>query len=382
MGLKISGLNELRERLERLRPEEVMARALAEQAQRMAARVREGLSETPGAAGHDEPWLQSGALRDSVGAQADGLQAVVGSSDPAAVPQELGTAHMPARPFLVPVAAGMGEEVARAVGAAMVAALRGESSGVSSTDASSSGGTNATAAQQRLAANQPTHKPIGGTGAGAAAKQPDATTSSAGSVTSDGADNTINGGFIREREGFTTDGIVPKENGKVLGQSGVTVGNGVDLGSKTVQQLKDLGVAQDIIDKLPPYLGKQGQAADDYLKDHPFSLTQKQAEDLSNIFLQKSANEVADRFNSDSKVGAFSDLPGNTKTMLVDIYHQYGNQLYGTNFWKQVTDGDWQGAYKNLMNFGDKYRTRRQLEAGLLNQDIQADSLPKPAEHH
>ena len=155
MGLRISGLNELRERLERLRPEEVMARALAEQAQRLAARVRDGLSDAPGTAGHDEPWLQSGALRDSVGAQADGLQAVVGSSDPAAVPQELGTAHMPARPFLAPVAAGMGEEVARAVGVAMVAALRGDSSGVSSTDASSSGGTNATAAQQQLAANRP-----------------------------------------------------------------------------------------------------------------------------------------------------------------------------------------------------------------------------------
>lgn len=75
---------------------------------------------------HDEPWLQSGALRNSVGAQADGLQAVVGSSDPAAVPQEMGTAHMPARPFLAPVAAGMGEEVARAVGAAVAAALRGD----------------------------------------------------------------------------------------------------------------------------------------------------------------------------------------------------------------------------------------------------------------
>ncbi len=73
MGLKISGLNELRERLERLRPEEVMARALAEQANRMAARVRDGLSAPPGAGGHDEPWLQSGALRNSVGAQADGL---------------------------------------------------------------------------------------------------------------------------------------------------------------------------------------------------------------------------------------------------------------------------------------------------------------------
>ena len=126
MSLKISGLNELRERLERLRTEEVMARALAEQAQRMAARVQEGLSEPPGGAGHDEPWLQSGALRDSVGARADGLQAVVGSSDPAAVPQEMGTAHMPARPFLAPVAAGMGEEVARAVGARVAAASRGE----------------------------------------------------------------------------------------------------------------------------------------------------------------------------------------------------------------------------------------------------------------
>ncbi len=102
MGFKISGLDELRERLERLRPEDVMARALAEQAQRSA-------------------------LRDSVGAQADGLQAAVGSSDPAAVPQELSTAQMLARPFLAPVAAEMGDEVARAVGAAVAAALRGDS---------------------------------------------------------------------------------------------------------------------------------------------------------------------------------------------------------------------------------------------------------------
>jgi len=127
MRLNISGLNELRERLERLHPDEVMAQALAEQAALMAARVRDGLSEPPGVTGHDEPWLQSGALRDSVGAQADGLQALVGSNDPAAVPQEMGTGRMPARPFLAPVAASMGEDVARAVGARMAAALRGDS---------------------------------------------------------------------------------------------------------------------------------------------------------------------------------------------------------------------------------------------------------------
>lgn len=61
MGLKISGLNELRERLERLRPEEVMAPALAEQAARMAARVREGLSEGSVAATEDASLGQGAA---------------------------------------------------------------------------------------------------------------------------------------------------------------------------------------------------------------------------------------------------------------------------------------------------------------------------------
>lgn len=134
MRLSISGLKELRERLERLRPEEIMAQALAEQAERMAQRVREGLSEPPGASDHDRPWLRSGALRDSVGAQADGLQAVVGSSDPAAAPQEMGTAKMQPRPFLAPVAASMGEEVAQAIGARMATALKGDNSGVTGAD--------------------------------------------------------------------------------------------------------------------------------------------------------------------------------------------------------------------------------------------------------
>lgn len=134
MRLGISGLNELRQRLERLRPEEVMARALAEQAERMAEKVREGLSEPSGTADHDRPWLQSGALRDSVGAQADGLQAVVGSNDAAAAPQELGTAKMQPRPFLAPVAASMGEEVAQAIGARVAAALKGDDPGSGAAD--------------------------------------------------------------------------------------------------------------------------------------------------------------------------------------------------------------------------------------------------------
>ena len=36
------------------------------------------------------------------------MQAVVGSSDPAAAPQEMGTVHLAPRPFLGPVAAVRG----------------------------------------------------------------------------------------------------------------------------------------------------------------------------------------------------------------------------------------------------------------------------------
>lgn len=122
--LGISGLAELRERLARVRVEEVMTRALAGQAAEMAEAVRAGLSMAPGSGGHERPWMQSGALRESVGFVADGLHAVVGSSAAAAAAQEMGTARMPARPFLAPVGAAMGAGVARAVGEAVAGALR------------------------------------------------------------------------------------------------------------------------------------------------------------------------------------------------------------------------------------------------------------------
>lgn len=122
-------LSELAARLERGVGEEALRRAAERAAAGLAEGVRARLSGTPGGA-HEAPWVESGALRDSIGvaveADGDGARAVVGTSDPAAVPQEMGTAHMPARPFLAPAAGEMGEEAARAAGAVVVEALRGD----------------------------------------------------------------------------------------------------------------------------------------------------------------------------------------------------------------------------------------------------------------
>ncbi len=126
MRLEIKGLTELRARLEALRPAEIMATALAAEAERLADAVRDGLATSPGAGDHDRPWARTGALHDSIAATAEGLEASIGSNDPAAAPQEMGTSRIPPRPFLAPVAASNGEQVARTVGARVATALKGE----------------------------------------------------------------------------------------------------------------------------------------------------------------------------------------------------------------------------------------------------------------
>ena len=126
MRIEIKGLSELRQRLAQLRPDEIIAGALAEQAQRLAEAVQDRLSEPEGAGSHDTPWVRTGALRDSISATANGLEAAVGSNDPAAAPQEMGTSRIPPRPFLAPTAAASGEQIARAIGQNVANTLRGE----------------------------------------------------------------------------------------------------------------------------------------------------------------------------------------------------------------------------------------------------------------
>ena len=112
-----------------------MSRALADQAERMAEAVRQNLSEAPDAGAHDRPWVRTGALRDSIAASATGLEAAIGSNDPAAAPQEMGTSRIPPRPFLAPVASARGEEMAQAIGKQVASALRGSSDPLKSTSA-------------------------------------------------------------------------------------------------------------------------------------------------------------------------------------------------------------------------------------------------------
>ncbi|WP_158746079.1 hypothetical protein [Acidisphaera sp. L21] len=98
---------------------DTLATVLAAQSNRLAEAVRANLATPPGGP-HDRPWRQSGQLQASIAASTDGLAAQIGSNDPAAAPQELGTATIPPRPFLAPAATALAEPIAREIGRVLV----------------------------------------------------------------------------------------------------------------------------------------------------------------------------------------------------------------------------------------------------------------------
>jgi hypothetical protein len=71
------------------------------------------------------PLLREGSLRDSIEYTVHGHEGSVGSNDPVAVYQELGTSHIPPRSFLVSSAIASEDKIHRMAAATTIAALSG-----------------------------------------------------------------------------------------------------------------------------------------------------------------------------------------------------------------------------------------------------------------
>ncbi len=119
----IEGLHHLASALSQIDLLATQQAALDAEARRLAGSARDALSYLPGS-DHTAPWLRTGALRESMASEAGAEEAVIGSADPVAVFQELGTHAVPPRPFLAPVAAARGGEIARNLAQAVTTAIR------------------------------------------------------------------------------------------------------------------------------------------------------------------------------------------------------------------------------------------------------------------
>ena len=169
----------------------------------------------------------------------------------------------------------------------------------------------------------------------------------------------INWDFILEQEGFETTGYVPDaENSK----SGVTIASGFDLGARKLSDLK--GLPEDIIALLTPFLGFTGAEASEIAPN--LKVSEDQAKIINEFAKSTELAKLKTKWQNATGTN-FDDLPTEQATVLTSVAFQYGDLESRTpNFWKQTTSGDWVGAYKNLLNFGDRYKSRRLNEAQLL----------------
>lgn len=166
-------------------------------------------------------------------------------------------------------------------------------------------------------------------------------------------------GFLKKVEGFETEGYVPD-----VGKSGVTIASGFDLGQHSVREIKELVPA--LADRLTPYAGLTRKEAEEKLKQQPLKLTDDEAEIVNRSVKARKVDDVRKSFDASSET-PFDSLPPEWQTVIASVAFQYGKLDKQTpNFWRQITSGDWKGAYDNLRNFGDDFQSRRNQEAELV----------------
>jgi hypothetical protein len=165
--------------------------------------------------------------------------------------------------------------------------------------------------------------------------------------------------FILKQEGFETKGYVPDAENS---NSGVTIASGFDLGARVLEDLK--GLPQDIIDVLTPFLSLKGAEAQEVASN--LNVSEDQAKIINEFAKSEAITNLRTEWENTTGT-SFDDLSKEKATVLASVAFQYGNLEKATpNFWKQTTSGDWEGAYNNLLNFGDRYDSRRKNEANYL----------------
>jgi hypothetical protein len=139
-------------------------------------------------------------------------------------------------------------------------------------------------------------------------------------------------------EGFMTRGYVPTRDGRVIGKSGVTVGKGFDLGQFNAAQLKKMGIEENLLKKLKPYIGVKGEAAVKRLKTQPLELDELDAEKLSDLVFSKKIPSVESTIKDIEKASG-KPLSDNQKVALGLMIYQGVTPQEFPNSYRLLKDG-------------------------------------------
>lgn len=157
-----------------------------------------------------------------------------------------------------------------------------------------------------------------------------------------------------------------------MGVSGVTVGTGVDLGQTDATTLKNIGVSEETIDVVRPYLCKRKMEAVYALHRAPLTLTREQAEELDRCMHNHHIEIISRRYDRDAGVGAFNEIPWQAQAVICSILYQRGvnSPKKFVNTWNALVTRNWKEASERLQNskLWAGYHSRRKAEGKILEE--------------
>lgn len=166
---------------------------------------------------------------------------------------------------------------------------------------------------------------------------------------------------LKGAESTETVGYVPS-----VGDSGVTIGTGFDLGQFNETELKNMGLDSTLIATLKPYLGLKKDAAKAKLKSNPLQLSASVVADMDNKVWGYEVDKAISKYEKNTGF-AWDNLPNEVQDSLLIQSFQLGDKLYKyksggkykeTDFTKQLRDsalsGDYTAPAQNLATFNVK----------------------------
>ena len=198
-------------------------------------------------------------------------------------------------------------------------------------------------------------------------------------------------------EGNPPNPYVPKEDGKVIGQSGITIGKGLDLGAQNEDRLKKMGIPEPIVKKIVSsgYLGLQGEDAVKALEKGTLKLSEEELDQINSSVIPFYKKEFEAALKKETGLDAQKDLTVNQRIGLTSAYFNLGNGLFykdvetkegktkkvKTNLKEQLANKDWTAVAKNIATWNKTApigsQARRMTEAALFAGKIGTEDFVK-----
>ena len=186
----------------------------------------------------------------------------------------------------------------------------------------------------------------------------------------------IDQGFIKGLEGTKRDAYVPNNGGKVLGNSGVTIASGLDLGQR--KHLDDIELSAEIKAKLTPYLGVKKEAALELVNNSPLNLSQEEVEEIDSAVEKAYYEKASKRFDSLASGKKFDDLPPQVQTALYSLQYNTGS-IGSRTIQAASNDDNYDDLVDELYNYypensemsGNFAGKRRKVEADYIKNNTQ-----------